>query len=568
MKRRLQRFDEFALPCVLVLALLLRVYLLFTVLEPIEGDEAVIGLMAQHIRYGARTLFDYDISYHGPIESYLTAPLFALFGMNRFVLRVVPLVFSLAFVWAVYWLGNKLYDRKVGLCSALYAAIPPSMLTIWGLKAGAGYIVVLVLGAISLALAADLQRRASLAKTLVLLLALAVGFWVQYVMGYYIAAIVLAIVSGKILRANPVRSLIPNRSQSRHSERDEGSHPRSVETPSLRSGQAHRPAPSDDILKLPSLVNTLAVVLAVGVLLGACHLLSLITQAPPLTDFLHSLVSLFTTAFPVLLGFLQPSVSNVLFSSQVTEKGAFYIFGVGFSIAACLAVLWASAQRVREGDNLLLLFVAATVVAFGAFFTIFHVPLELVQEPRYLLPLYSAIPLGILALLRMAQRPAWLWPALLGGVLTLNLWSNLTIQPALNLPYVHGKTLADYQALIGWLDAKNIRHVYADYWIGYPLAFESRERIIPFIITHGDRVGWNRHPPYVAEVERSPNPAYIFVEGSEDEGIFVGYLTSQNIKYKVESIAPYAIYWNLSSRVHFPLRLPASQSLSSQYGSG
>ncbi len=567
MKRHFQRFDEFALPCVLVLALLLRVYLLFTVLEPIEGDEAVIGLMAQHIRYGARTLFDYDISYHGPLESYLTAPLFALFGMNRFVLRIVPLAFSLAFVWAVYWLGDKLYDRKVGLCSALYAAIPPSMLTIWGLKAGAGYIVVLVLGVISLTLAADLQRRASLAKTLVLLLALALGFWVQYVMGYYIAAIVLAIASGKILRANPVRSSVPNRSQSCHSEQspltgvcDEESQPRSAETLSEAKG--------DSFLELPRPVNMLALVLAVGALLGACHLVSLMPQVPPLADFLRSLVGLFTTAFPVLLGFLQPSVSNVLFSSQVAERGAFYAFSVGFSIAVCLAVLWAGARRVREGDNLLLLFVAATVVAFGAFFTIFHVSLELVQEPRYLLPLYSAIPLGILALLRLAQRPAWLRPALLGGILTLNLWSNLTIQPALNLPYVHGETLADYQALIDWLDAKNIRHVYTDYWIGYPLAFESQERIVPFVITHGDQIGWNRHPPYVAEVERSPNPAYIFVTGSEDEGRFVDYLMSQNIKYKVESIAPYAIYWNLSSRVHFPLRLPASQSLSSQYRSG
>jgi hypothetical protein len=135
----------------------------------------------------------------------------------------------------------------------------------------------------------------------------------------------------------------------------------------------------------------------------------------------------------------------------------------------------------------------------------------------------------------------------------------------LNLPYLHGKTLSDNQALMDWLDANNIRHVYTDYWIGYPLAFESQERIVPFIIASGNQVGWNRYPPYVTEVERSPNPAYIFVAGSEDEQAFAGYLMSQSIRYEVKSIAPYAVYWNLSSRVSFPLKPVASQSLLPQH---
>ena len=104
-RRRCHPPGKYVLPLILTLALLLRVCLLLTVLKPIEGDKAVIGLMA---------------------------PLFALFGMNRIVLRIVPLAFSLAFVWAIYGLGSKLYGRGVGMYSALYAAIPPSMLTIWG----------------------------------------------------------------------------------------------------------------------------------------------------------------------------------------------------------------------------------------------------------------------------------------------------------------------------------------------------------------------------------------------------------------------------------------------------
>jgi hypothetical protein len=123
----------------------------------------------------------------------------------------------------------------------------------------------------------------------------------------------------------------------------------------------------------------------------------------------------------------------------------------------------------------------------------------------------------------------------------------------LNLPYQHGATVAGSRALIDWLDDNDIRHVYTDYWIGYPLAFESQERIVPFIIDSGSRVGWNRHPPYAAEVKRSPRPAYIFVAGSTDEQTFARYLIAQNVAYQIQSLAPYVVYWNLSAPVRFPL---------------
>lgn len=502
-----------------MLALLLRVYLLFTVLEPIEADEAVIGLMAQHIRHGARTLFDYDIVYHGPIESYLTAPLFALFGMNRFVLRIVPLAFSLAFIWAIYGLGDKLYGRRVGLYSALYAAIPPSMLTIWGLKAGAGYIVVLVLGTVSLSLGLDLRVRAGPARIVALSLALALSLWVQYVTGYYVTALILAMASARILRFGPARPL-------------------------------------------PGPAKALAVVLMIGVLLGVYSLLSRLAALPSLADFLGNLADLFTTALPVLLGLLQPSVSGALFFSQATKLGLFYILGVALTVAACLAVVGMGAQRLKEGDDLLLLFGAVTVIAFSLFFAVFRLPFALLQEPRYLLPIYSVIPLAVLTLFRLAPRVVWLRSTLLAGLLALNLHSNLTIQPALNLPYLHGATVADYRELIDWLEDNDIHHVYADYWIGYTLAFESQERIVPFIIASGSQVGWNRYPPYAAEVERSLRLGYIFVAGSTDEQTFARYLTGQNVVYQVQSLAPYVVYWNLSSPVRFPLRSPADAAVS------
>jgi len=217
----------------------------------------------------------------------------------------------------------------------------------------------------------------------------------------------------------------------------------------------------------------------------------------------------------------------------------------------CLAILWVGMQRAKRGDNLLFLFAAMTVLVFSLVFTALRGSFVLLQEPRYLLPLYSAVPLGILAVYQLTQKVTGLRIVLLGGLLVFNLYGNLALKPELNLPYVAGKTLSDNRALIDWLDAKGIHHVYTDYWIGYWLAFESQERIIPFIVGTDNRAGWNRYPPYIAEVEKSPDPAYIFVAGSDQEQAFVDYLVAQHIEYDTEWITIYALHWNLNRPVRF-----------------
>lgn len=245
---------------------------------------------------------------------------------------------------------------------------------------------------------------------------------------------------------------------------------------------------------------------------------------------------------------------HTLFASQLAEKEVIRALGVGLGVIVCLAILWVGMQRAKRGDNLLFLFAAMTVLVFSLVFTALRGSFDLLQEPRYLLPLYSAVPLGILAVYQLTQKVTGLRIVLLGGLLVFNLYGNLALKPELNLPYVAGKTLSDNRALIDWLDAKGIQHVYTDYWIGYWLAYESQESIIPYIIGSDHKVGWNRYPPCVAEVKNSPNPAYIFIAGSKEERSFADYLLAQNIQYDAQSIIIYTVYWNLGSPVQFPLK--------------
>jgi hypothetical protein len=158
--------------------------------------------------------------------------------------------------------------------------------------------------------------------------------------------------------------------------------------------------------------------------------------------------------------------------------------------------------------------------------------------------LYSAIPLAVLALFRLTQKAMRLRPVLLGGLLVLNLYSNLGLKAS---------PAADYRMLISWLNEQGIHHVYADYSISYCLAFESQERIVPFTIGPGNQIGWNRYQPYVVEVENSLNPAFVFFADSGEEQAFANYLIARNIRYEDRSIAGYTVYWNLSRRIHFPL---------------
>jgi len=65
-----------------------------------------------------------------------------------------------------------------------------------------------------------------------------------------------------------------------------------------------------------------------------------------------------------------------------------------------------------------------------------------------------------------------------------------------------------------FLDAKGETRGYTNYWVAYPLAFKSQERIIfiPALPYHPDlryTARDNRYAPYTAEVERSPRAAYI-----------------------------------------------------------
>lgn len=475
---------------VTLLAIGLRVYMLLGPMNSIEADQSIVGIMAMHILEGDRPFFFYGQSYYGPLDAYVTAPLIAIFGPSRMIIRVAALLFSLIFIWVTYWVGKRLFSEDVGWYSALYATFPPFMLMFRGLMADADYIMLLIAGSLSLLTFQSWLAKPSMGKLLGLLIWTALGFWFHPVMGYYVLAMFVVWFVGKMM--------------------------------------PHRAMPPKAVKKSYGLIP-----------------LKLI--AIPAATAWSYLAVMATVTLPVILGFLvPPPYATRDLTAQFAMRGPF-LDSLAVLLSGSIVVLvgWVGLKLIRQGQALLPVFAFFTAYVFAMFSIFVQVKVDSLTLPRYLMPIYSAIPLGVYALFDLTRRRTWLRPLLMGGLLVINLYGDVTMKPA-PAPY----------ELLDWLVRRpGVSFVYTDYWTGYWLAFESRERVIPAIFGEDNRPGENRYPKYWQQVQKSESALYIYRQGGANEREFRSLLDQNGVKYTRQNVEGYVIYSNLSRGVVYPLQL-------------
>src|SRR6267378_1345855 len=94
----------------LLVGLALRLAVIASPLGELDGDEAVVGLMARHIAFlGDRPVFYYGQPYLGSLEAFSAAPLFLLLGSSALLLKLVPTVFSLGFLAISTVIAKRLF---------------------------------------------------------------------------------------------------------------------------------------------------------------------------------------------------------------------------------------------------------------------------------------------------------------------------------------------------------------------------------------------------------------------------------------------------------------------------
>jgi hypothetical protein len=166
----------------------LRAWLLTHV--PLFGDEAVIGLMAQHIQHGDTTAFIWGQDYGGA-EPYLVAGVFSVFGSSPMALNIVPAILA---ALAAVLSGAVAYEltgrpRLAWLGGALVWVWPYAAL--WNSVRENGFRgVALVCGLATVLCALRLWRgRRTVSTYAVLGLAAGVGWWASPEMIYFVVPV-------------------------------------------------------------------------------------------------------------------------------------------------------------------------------------------------------------------------------------------------------------------------------------------------------------------------------------------------------------------------------------------
>src|SRR5215472_14563836 len=152
----------------LLIALLVRAWLVIHTQGFIDGDEALVGIQAEHILRGELPIYFYSQPYMGSLEAYLMAGIFAIVGPSVWALRVEPILLSLIVVWLTWKLAAALADTaRLPLhakqwfmtIAAFLAAIPPLYDTVLELRTLGGYVEIFIFMLLLLLFALELTNR-------------------------------------------------------------------------------------------------------------------------------------------------------------------------------------------------------------------------------------------------------------------------------------------------------------------------------------------------------------------------------------------------------------------------
>src|SRR5207247_1584212 len=121
--------ERAGLVAVLLLAAAVRLPFFVQALHtPVDGDTAIVGLMARHLRSTGTTLWGQP--YGSPLDAWVAAPFVASLGPTRAAVRTPYLLLGLALVPLAFALARQVHPRA-GLPAAFLLACPPAYLLLF-----------------------------------------------------------------------------------------------------------------------------------------------------------------------------------------------------------------------------------------------------------------------------------------------------------------------------------------------------------------------------------------------------------------------------------------------------
>jgi hypothetical protein len=409
------------------------------------------------------------------------------FGGDEYAaLHVAPILGSLGFIVAMIALTNQLYGRTLALLCGVCLACGPAALMEYSVWPGYNYLQAMALGtgALALTLSAVRGRHWSLLPVAAFLLGLAL--WAQPLALAYVPAVA-------VLLPGPLRRAWP--------------------------GARWR-------LLLSGLCSVAAFVLALWPALvynwqSRWSTLRFLATRPNHAHIgvLEALHRMLTWAGPTLLGLIPPQEDPTVFVRYLGTHTLLYglslvLVGVilgRIAIALPTVRRWfASLGTATPTGEAALLVLAATLVV-GYLFSNWSSSRWSATDPRYLLPLYTLLPLALRAVFPPAspryRRAAG--AALLVLILVVGLAANGVAAP----PLGESDTLAHQ------LETRGDQVIYGDYWLVYRLAFASHENLIPVVTDPRSGLGYNRYVPYLAIAAHRQHIAWLVPPGGAERAL-------------------------------------------------
>ena len=159
------RYPWLPLVVALLVSVAARIFLVVRTHAMIDGDEALVGIQAEHILRGQFPTYFYGQAYMGSLEAYLAAAIFRVFGPSSWALRAVPIALSLLLVYLTWRLARALLPKGAratpllaGL-AALAAAVPPLYDAVAELRTWGGQVEIYVVTVALLLMTVELADR-------------------------------------------------------------------------------------------------------------------------------------------------------------------------------------------------------------------------------------------------------------------------------------------------------------------------------------------------------------------------------------------------------------------------
>jgi 4-amino-4-deoxy-L-arabinose transferase-like glycosyltransferase len=517
----------------LVLASMLKLWLLVKNAVPFNSDEAVVALMARHILGGEKPVFFYGQAYMGSLDAWFVAAGFALFGEQVWVIRVVQLLLYLMVILTTAILGEKVFgSSQIGDLAALFLAVPAVNVTLYTTVSLGGYGEALLIGNLILLLSIQIVERLQSGEGLKLWLCLAWGYLAGIGLWAFGLSLVYSVPAGIYLLWGFWRyqKFVTNRSHWM------------IGFGLLIVGGLAGASPWLSYAWQNGF-GQLIFELSGGAIAG-------VEQLPWLRRMGQHLTGFVLLGLTVILG-MRPTWEVRWLALPLMPFVLFFWMSVIVYVTRLLKQRSAKLPRQLLLLGMLVFLVLAFMVSsFGA-------------DPsgRYFVPL--AVPLALFAAAFIVSLQGkigpWQW-GVAGLLLLFHLWGTVQLAslypPGITTQF-YAPTQVDHrfdQALIDFLIEKGETRGYSNYWVTYPLAFLSQEKLIfiprlPYHLDFRYTERDDRYPAYNSMVAEADRVAYITTHHPELNAYLASAFEELDIKWEEIQIGDYHVFFNLSELV-------------------